>query len=145
MSQSAISAITRQLSYRTHISKQPPPIRSSLISLGRRNGNMANNTGRSCVLGHQELRGSVTMLGFHWKSRLPLVDALCLYLDRHRTKYRGNLRLGPLFSEGFRFALTHRFLSIPPSRRLACSLSRSTYPCFEVREFHFRRPYPDRR
>jgi len=54
------------------------------------------------------------------------VDALCLYLDRRRTKYRGNLRLGPLFSEGFRFALVGSilfFLLIPPSRRLACSLS----------------------
>jgi len=64
--------------------------------------------------------------------RLLWADAICIYLDRHRTKYRGNLRLGPLFSEGFRFALVgsiHRFLSIPPSRRLAYSLSRSTYPC----------------
>ena len=33
------------------------------------------------------------------------IDSLCIYLDRHRTKYRGNLRLGPLFSEGFRFTL----------------------------------------
>jgi hypothetical protein len=24
---------------------------------------------------------------------------LCLYLDRHRTKYRGNLTFGPLFSK----------------------------------------------
>jgi len=31
------------------------------------------------------------------------VDAICLYLDRHRTKCRGNLRVGPLFSEGARF------------------------------------------
>jgi hypothetical protein len=53
-------------------------------------------------------------------------DAISLYLNRYRTKYRGNLRLGPPFSEGFVL-----------SRRLACSLSRSIYPCFEVREFHF--------
>ena len=33
-----------------------------------------------------------------------LIDALCLYLDRYRTKYRGNLVLGPLFSEGFCFS-----------------------------------------
>ena len=25
------------------------------------------------------------------------IDSICLYLDRYRTKYRGNLRLGPLF------------------------------------------------
>ena len=31
------------------------------------------------------------------------IDALCLYLDRHRMNYRGNLRLGPLFSVGFHF------------------------------------------
>jgi hypothetical protein len=29
------------------------------------------------------------------------IDSLCLYLDRHRTKYRGNLRPGPLFLRGF--------------------------------------------
>jgi hypothetical protein len=32
--------------------------------------------------------------------------AVCLYIDRYRTKYRGNLRFGPPFSEGFRFALS---------------------------------------
>jgi hypothetical protein len=37
--------------------------------------------------------------------RVIWVDALCIYVDRYRTKYRGKLRLGPLFSEGFRFAL----------------------------------------
>ena len=37
--------------------------------------------------------------------RVLWIDAICLYLDRCRTKYRGNLRLRPLFSEGFRFAL----------------------------------------
>jgi len=26
------------------------------------------------------------------------IDSLCLYLDRYQTKYRRNLRLGPLFS-----------------------------------------------
>ena len=31
------------------------------------------------------------------------IDSLCLYLDRYRTKYQGKLRLGPLFSKGFRF------------------------------------------
>jgi hypothetical protein len=32
-------------------------------------------------------------------------DAVCLYIDRYRTKHRGNLGLRPLFSGGFRFAL----------------------------------------
>jgi hypothetical protein len=44
-------------------------------------------------------------------------DGVCLYVDRYRTKYRGNLRLGPLFSKGFRCALVeliYRFLLIPP-------------------------------
>ena len=31
------------------------------------------------------------------------IDALCLYVSRYRTKYRRNLRLGPLFSKGLRF------------------------------------------
>jgi hypothetical protein len=30
------------------------------------------------------------------------VDANYFYLDRYRTKYHRNLRLGPRFSEGFR-------------------------------------------
>ena len=29
------------------------------------------------------------------------IDAICLYVDRYQTKYRGNLRLGPLFLRGF--------------------------------------------
>jgi hypothetical protein len=33
------------------------------------------------------------------------VDAICLYFDRYRTKYLGNLRFRPLFSEGFCFTL----------------------------------------
>jgi hypothetical protein len=31
------------------------------------------------------------------------IDRVCFYLDRYRTKYHGKVRLGPLFSEGFRF------------------------------------------
>jgi len=45
------------------------------------------------------------------------------------------LRLGPLFSEGFRFASWIRFY--PPSRRLAYSLSSSMYLCCELHKFHF--------
>jgi len=41
--------------------------------------------------------------------RTLLIDAICMCLDRHRTKCFGKLRSRPLFSEGFRFA----------SRRLA--------------------------
>jgi hypothetical protein len=33
------------------------------------------------------------------------VDVVCLYVDRYQRKYHRNLRFGPLFSEGFRFAL----------------------------------------
>jgi len=33
------------------------------------------------------------------------VDAICIYLDRHWRGHRGNWRIGPLISEGFRFAL----------------------------------------
>jgi hypothetical protein len=32
------------------------------------------------------------------------IDAICLYVDQHRTKYHRNLRFGPLFSGGLRFA-----------------------------------------
>jgi hypothetical protein len=32
-------------------------------------------------------------------------DAICLYLDRYRTKHRGNLRFGPLYFEGFRLRI----------------------------------------
>ena len=35
-------------------------------------------------------------------SQVMWIDVLLLYLDRHRTIYRRNLRLGPLFSEWFR-------------------------------------------
>jgi Heterokaryon incompatibility protein (HET) len=31
------------------------------------------------------------------------IDAICIYLDQHRNKYRRNLRFGPLFCEGFAF------------------------------------------
>jgi hypothetical protein len=71
-------------------------------------------------------------------------NAVYLYLDQHRTKYRRNLRLKPLFSEGVRFALVgliHRFLLIPPSRRLTLFFVSIMYPCFTVLEFHFRRPH----
>jgi hypothetical protein len=37
------------------------------------------------------------------------VDAVCIYVNRYRTKYRGNLRIGPLISEGFRFLLVREF------------------------------------
>jgi hypothetical protein len=30
------------------------------------------------------------------------IDAICLYPGRYKTEYLGSLRLGPLFSEGFR-------------------------------------------
>jgi hypothetical protein len=50
----------------------------------------------------------------HWESIFPdndkgsfrlWVDAVCLCVDRYQRKYHRNLRFGPLFSEGFRFAL----------------------------------------
>jgi hypothetical protein len=48
------------------------------------------------------------------KTRVLWVDAIFSYVDRHQTKYRGNLRLGPRFLKGLRFAL---FLNnIIPSR-----------------------------
>jgi hypothetical protein len=51
------------------------------------------------------------------RPRVLWIDQVRIYADRYRTKYRRNLRFGPLFSEGFRFVL--------------------------VLEFHFCRPYPD--
>jgi hypothetical protein len=33
------------------------------------------------------------------------IDSVCLYVDRYQRKYHRNLRFGPLFSEGFHFAL----------------------------------------
>lgn len=78
------------------------------------------------------------------QTRCIWIDALCLYLDRYRTKCRRNLRFRLLFSEGFRFThlgysdreiypyiAFYLHLVMPPSRRLTCSLSRSMYPCFE--------------
>lgn len=41
-------------------------------------------------------------LRFKDRHRTLWVDAVCLYLDRYRTRYRGNSRSRPLFSEGFR-------------------------------------------
>jgi hypothetical protein len=41
------------------------------------------------------------------------IDNLCIYFGRSRTKYRRNLRFGPLFSEGLRFALEEFFNQIP--------------------------------
>jgi hypothetical protein len=38
------------------------------------------------------------------EARLVWVDALCIYLDRYRTKCRRNLRFEPLFCEGVGFA-----------------------------------------
>jgi hypothetical protein len=53
------------------------------------------------------------------------IDAICLYVDQYRTKYRGNVRLRPSFSEGFHFALValiHRSLLIPLSHRVSMLL-----------------------
>lgn len=36
-------------------------------------------------------------------SRVIWVDAVCVYVHRHRKKYLRNLRFGPQFSEGFLF------------------------------------------
>ena len=54
------------------------------------------NLWESCVTREVKSR-VVTGSRFFWN------DAICFYLDRYRTKFRGNLRLRPLFSEGFRF------------------------------------------
>lgn len=32
------------------------------------------------------------------------VDSICLYVDQHEAEYHQNLRVGPLFSDGFPFA-----------------------------------------
>ena len=53
------------------------------------------------------------------------IDAICIYVDRHRKENLGNLRLGPLLSEGFCFALVrlrYRFSSIPRSYRRIYSI-----------------------
>jgi hypothetical protein len=41
------------------------------------------------------------------------IDQICLYFDRYRTKYRGNLMIEPQFSEGFRFVLGARMSPLP--------------------------------
>src|SRR5271170_983143 len=86
--------------------------------------------------GFAELRTSCVLSG---------VDAVCIYQDRYRSKCCRNLRFEPQFCEGVGFAhLTCRIgkftlrvfimeiyqyiafylhLTIPPSRRLACSSS----------------------
>jgi hypothetical protein len=38
------------------------------------------------------------------KPQAILIDAICLYVGGYRRKYHRNLRFGPPFSEGFRFA-----------------------------------------
>jgi hypothetical protein len=77
----------------------------------------------------------------HFRAYHFWADAICIYFDRYQTKYSENLRLGPLFSKGFRFGLVGlSLLLIPPSRHFTYSLSRSPYPCFKLSEFHFRWP-----
>jgi hypothetical protein len=52
-------------------------------------------------------------------SQLLWIDAICLYFDRYQRKYHINLRFGPLFYEGFRFASRIRFY--PPLHHLTFS------------------------
>jgi hypothetical protein len=68
---------------------------------------------RAKLLGAPEdLPGVCDLLGsFGW------FDTLCLYVDRYRTKCRGNLRIGPLFSEEFRFVLGARMPPLLASAR----------------------------
>jgi len=57
----------------------------------------------------RNLSGALIRLRYVDKSRRVWIDALCLYVDRYQRKYHGNLRFGPLISEGFRFASRIRF------------------------------------
>ena len=55
-------------------------------------------------------------------ARVLWVDQICLYVNRYRKQYHRNLRFGPLFFEGFRFASR---LNIPLLSAFA-----SPYPFF---------------
>jgi len=46
------------------------------------------------------LYAALTRLREKGDSKWIWIDALCIYQDRHRTKYRRNLRFEPLFREG---------------------------------------------
>jgi Heterokaryon incompatibility protein (HET) len=77
---------------------------------------MLVRVGTSSLFITYNLASALKHLRYEERSRVLWVDAICLCLDQYQTKYRGNLRLGPLVSEGFRFAL---FLNtIIPSRLL---------------------------
>jgi hypothetical protein len=90
--------LLRNLGHALQRIRSPPPeplgipsMITSTLNLGKREKVQGNEAGRRI-----------------W------IDALCLYLDRHRTKCRRNLRLSPLFSEGIRFALIGSIPLCPP-------------------------------
>jgi len=56
------------------------------------------------------LAGAVRELRRQSVKREIWIDAICIYVDRHQRKHHKNLRFGPLFSEGFRFAYLPLFV-----------------------------------
>ncbi len=95
----------------TSIPEWEPKIRSLILHLGgaqpkfrhRSQGAGKSYDRMEDRQSHRNLQEALRYLRHDWLERDLWVDAVCLYLDRYRTKYRGNLRLGSLFSKGFRF------------------------------------------
>ncbi|KUJ08012.1 uncharacterized protein LY89DRAFT_691320 [Mollisia scopiformis] len=88
--------------------------------------------GRTNISLTRNLDTALRHLRYRDSARALWVDAICIYFDRSPTEYRRNLRFGPLFSEGFRFASRIRFYL--PARLLTYSSSRCMHPCFKVHE-----------
>jgi hypothetical protein len=81
-------------------------IRGSVIHVGTKRVQDHRADGKPFAV-TENLWPALTHPGFKERDdpRTSWVDAICLYVDRYQMKYGRNLRLGPLFSEGSRFAL----------------------------------------
>jgi hypothetical protein len=85
------------------------------------------NLNGTLVYVKHNLLWALKFLQKHDVPRVLWVDALCLYVNRHRTKYRRNLRLGPLFSEGLHISRINTSLFINSALASLCLFFVSVY------------------
>ena len=104
-----------------------PPKLSEKLEIQRIGGH------RSDIYITKQLHSALLHLQRRSDFRRLWIDQICLYVDRYQRKYRRNLRLGPLFSEGFHFMPLGWWLStgcvmVSRARTLICLLEPERAP-----------------